>query len=128
MGGMSAISRRSPRQKRRPGRRPGRRARRGAPPQEAKAGPSAAGPPPAAPSAPATVAVNEGGPEGEAGGAPDLQRRIEDLSTQLLYLQSDIENVRRRADRERVEAGGRATADLCRRLLEVLDGFDQALN
>jgi molecular chaperone GrpE len=51
----------------------------------------------------------------------------QDLHERLLRKQAELENVRKRVQREKEEFLQHATADLIRALLPVLDGFDRAL-
>lgn len=52
---------------------------------------------------------------------------LEELRSQMLYLQADFDNFRKRVDRDRTGEVARAMEPLLRRLLDVLDGFDTAL-
>ncbi len=75
-------------------------------------------------------------PEAAASTAPsaeELQRRLEDaeqlsgeMLTRLQYAQADLENVRKRAEREVVEAVRFANERLLASLLPILDEFDAA--
>jgi molecular chaperone GrpE len=53
--------------------------------------------------------------------------RIEELEAQLVRLQADFENVRKRAQRERIELFDRAAQELIEELLPVLDHFEMGL-
>ena len=46
---------------------------------------------------------------------------------EVLYLQAELENLRKRADREVRESAGRAKESLVANLLPILDDFDRAL-
>ena len=75
-------------------------------------------------------------PETEAG-TPDLARlmreledarkRSEDFLTRLQYLQAEVENTRKRAERDVEQAVQRANEGLIARLLPVLDDLDAAV-
>ncbi len=52
----------------------------------------------------------------------------EDLYDRLLRKQAELENSRKRLEREKEDFLQHATADLVRALLPVLDGFERALN
>jgi molecular chaperone GrpE len=52
----------------------------------------------------------------------------EDLYDRLLRKQAELENTRKRLQREKEDFLQHATADLIRALLPVLDGFERALN
>ena len=77
-----------------------------------------------------------GGPEPTAPSEPsidellrrleDAGRRGEDLLTKLLYAQAEVENVRKRAERDVDEAVQFANERLLASLLSVLDEFDAA--
>ncbi|MGD9873857.1 MAG: nucleotide exchange factor GrpE [Kiritimatiellia bacterium] len=71
----------------------------------------------AAPQTPAQAAE----PEGPA--APELAR----VKDQMIRLQADFENYRRRVERERSEVYQRANEDLMTELLQVLDHFEIGL-
>ena len=55
----------------------------------------------------------------------DWQRRVEEHRDKHLRLAADYENFRKRAARERQEAGWRAQADMTRGLLEALDDLSR---
>jgi len=57
----------------------------------------------------------------------DLKMKLEEASRRLLYLQAEMENVRKAADRDRVEAGRFAAAMAVENLLPVLDDLDVAI-
>ncbi len=50
----------------------------------------------------------------------------EDWPTRYKYLLADFENYRKRAERDRGAAGRQAEADLLRRLVPLVEGFDRA--
>jgi molecular chaperone GrpE len=56
------------------------------------------------------------------------RKRSEELLTRLKYAQADLENYRKRADREVREAGEGLTRGLASKLIVVLDELDLALN
>lgn len=62
--------------------------------------------------------------EDQAGGA-DAQ--IADLQDRILRLAAELENTRRRAEREKADAGRYAIAGFARDLLAVADNFERAL-
>lgn len=88
---------------------------------------------------PVAEPADEGEPEGhadevvEAEEAPvedplaELEAERAALADQLLRLQADFENFRKRTARERSEVSRRATEDLVDELLPVLDHFDLGL-
>ncbi len=79
--------------------------------------PAAEPAPPAAESAPA--------PEAELQReAADVSAEIDGLKDRLLRLQADFDNFRKRTARDRAEMCVRATEDLIRELLPVLDHFE----
>ena len=55
------------------------------------------------------------------------RKRSEELLTRLKYAQADLENYRKRSDRELREAGEAQTRGLALRLIVVLDELDMAL-
>ena len=70
----------------------------------------------------------------EAGDRSDLERELEaekqrsaELLNRLRYMQADLENYRKRADREVREAGESALRPLALKLLAVVDELDLAL-
>lgn len=89
---------------------------------------SAAASTPAAPSAAPT-----GGRDGAAGGQESaaritaLETEISNLRDQLMRAAADLQNARKRADRERREAEATGGAKLARDLLAVYDNLDAAL-
>ena len=59
----------------------------------------------------------------------DIERertKVEDLTMRLKYMQADLENLRKRTDKEVKEAGTAAVRDLAVKLLVVLDELDLA--
>ncbi len=63
-----------------------------------------------------------------AGSAPDApQAEITALNERVLRLAAELENTRRRAEREKADAGRYAIASFARDLLDVADNFDRAL-
>ncbi len=56
-----------------------------------------------------------------------LQDEIERLNDQLLRTAAELENTRRRAEREKAETGAYAIASFARDLLSVADNFERAL-
>jgi molecular chaperone GrpE len=73
-----------------------------------------------------TRAPAEAGP-GAAGEPNDLQRQLDDKQDQLLRALAEMDNMRRRAQRDREEQSRYANETLLRDLLPVLDNFDRAL-
>lgn len=65
-------------------------------------------------------------PEAPAGASPEEQ--IADLKDRLLRAMAEVENVRRRADRDRQETSKYATTALARDLLTVADNLRRALD
>lgn len=81
----------------------------------------------------------EDAPPAEAGRTPaespdlaaahqKLLAEKQELYDRLLRKQAELENLRKRLQREKEDFLQHATADLIRALLPVLDGFDRALN
>lgn len=82
---------------------------------------------------------NDGQPEpeedaGETGGAPAADARVaalasevSDLNDRLLRLAAELENTRRRAEREKIDANRYAISSFARDLLAVSDNFERAL-
>ena len=56
-----------------------------------------------------------------------LTAELEDLRQTMLRHQADFANFRKRAEKERNEAGQRATARVIEGLIPVVDGFEHAL-
>ena len=67
------------------------------------------------------------GGEGEADEAGALRAEITALNDKVLRLAAEIENMRRRAEREKQDAGRYAIAAFARDLLGVADTFERAL-
>jgi molecular chaperone GrpE len=80
---------------------------------------------------PATEDISSGQPAGpNLEPSPSYEKLKEEkaqLYERLLRKQADLENFRKRAQREKDEHRQHATEDLIRTLLPVLDGFDRAL-
>ena len=55
-------------------------------------------------------------------------RKAQEHWNQLLRTAADFENYKKRANRERVEAGKYATESLLEKLIPVLDNFEMAMN
>jgi molecular chaperone GrpE len=71
----------------------------------------------------------EGAPQGE-GAAPEvneLRRQLDEKQDRLLRALAEMDNMRRRGQREREEYTRYATESLLRDLVPVLDNFDRAL-
>ncbi len=67
-------------------------------------------------------------PDGGSEGAIDeLRRQLEEKQDRLLRTLAEMENMRRRAQREREDYTRYATETLLRDLIPVLDNFDRAL-
>lgn len=62
-----------------------------------------------------------------AGNAPAPEKDIAELNDRILRLAAELENTRRRAERERADAGRYAIAGFARDLLGVADNFERAL-
>lgn len=56
-----------------------------------------------------------------------LREEVATLNDRVLRLAAELENVRRRAEREKVDAGRYAIAQFARDLLSVADNFERAL-
>jgi molecular chaperone GrpE len=56
------------------------------------------------------------------------EKRIEELVSRLAYLQAELENLRKRFEKEREDVIRSTSEDLVRRLLPVVDEFELALN
>ncbi|MDE3101488.1 MAG: nucleotide exchange factor GrpE [Chloroflexota bacterium] len=59
--------------------------------------------------------------------AADLQNKVDELTRDLQRVAADFANYRRRNEAERSDFARFAKAELIEKLLEVLDGFDRAL-
>ena len=57
---------------------------------------------------------------------PQSQAEVEVLRNQMLRLQADFENARKRWRKEQAEIQERASADILRELLEIFDDFQRA--
>lgn len=66
-------------------------------------------------------------PTTSAGGVDELKRQLDDKQDQLLRALAEMENTRRRTQREREEYVRYATESLIRDLVPVLDNLDRAL-
>jgi molecular chaperone GrpE len=66
-------------------------------------------------------------PEDLAGAYRQLLAEKQDLYDRLLRKQAELDNFRKRAEREKEELSKHATADLIRSLLPALDSFERAL-
>jgi len=64
----------------------------------------------------------------ETEAAPSLEDRLADANDQLLRALAELENTRRRADRERAEALKYGAASFARDMLGVADNLQRALN
>ena len=64
---------------------------------------------------------------GAAGGEPAVKREEPDYQRQLLYLQADFENYRRRVEREKDEIRKRANENLILELLDSYENLERAL-
>lgn len=79
-------------------------------------------------------ASDDAAPGHEAGESADLRKELralrlerDDLRDQLLRRRADFENFRKRADRDRQQAGFEATAAVFRDLIPALDNLERAL-
>ena len=110
----------------------------GDPPDEKEQGADATGLAPAdeVESVAGTEASDDRAPGSEAGdgGTPALRKELEalrlerdDLRDQLLRRRADFENLKKRADRDRLQAGFEATAAVFRDLIPALDNLERAL-
>ncbi len=63
--------------------------------------------------------------EGEK--SADQEQKISELNDRFLRLAAELENTRRRAEREKADAGRYAIANFARDLLGVTDNFERAL-
>jgi len=62
------------------------------------------------------------------GEVADLRAKLEEASRRLLYLQAEMENLRKAAERERLETGRYAAAMAVERILPFLDELDAAVS
>ena len=69
-----------------------------------------------------TIPVSE-----EAGEAAAKDPKVEDLTQSLQRMAADFSNYRKRTDAERLDFVKYAKSDLIAKLLDVLDGYDRAL-
>ncbi len=60
--------------------------------------------------------------------AAELMAEVEQLQERLLRSTAELENTRRRAEREKIDAGRYAIANFARDLLSVSDNFERALS
>ncbi|NNE40562.1 MAG: nucleotide exchange factor GrpE [Marinicaulis sp.] len=75
------------------------------------------------------AAIAAGGEDAEAApGDEALKEELSNLNDQILRLAAELENTRRRADREKADAGRYAIANFARDLLGVADNFERALH
>ena len=84
----------------------------------------------ASPAPSANDAEDAGGPAGDdlaAKQAAQAGEELANLNERVLRLAAELENTRRRAEREKVDAGRYAIANFARDLLGVADNFDRAL-
>ncbi|MEM9705257.1 MAG: nucleotide exchange factor GrpE [Pseudomonadota bacterium] len=65
--------------------------------------------------------------EAEAATSQALREELDAVKEQLLRTAADLENTRRRAEREKADAGRYAIANFARDLLSVADNFERAL-
>lgn len=79
------------------------------------------------PSPPAAEAGRAGPETGAPGEVDDLRRQLEDRHDRLLRALAEMDNMRRRTQREREEYTRFATEGLVRELIPVLDNLDRAL-
>ena len=73
-----------------------------------------------------TAAEQQGGQEAEA--TPSVEDRLAETNDQLLRALAELENTRRRADRDRAEALKYGAASFARDMLGVADNLQRALN
>lgn len=78
----------------------------------------------------AASATDDGAPSTatEAAAGDERQREIDDLKDKHLRLAAEYDNFRRRAVKERQEAGWRAQGDLVRGLIDALDDITRFAN
>ena len=65
------------------------------------------------------------GATADAAGSDELQRQLEEQRDKYLRLAAEYDNHRRRSQKERAEAGGRAQAELVKQLIDVLDDLSR---
>ena len=78
--------------------------------------------------APETETATEQKNEQEAEAAPSVEDRLAETNDQLLRALAELENTRRRADRDRAEALKYGAASFARDMLGVADNLQRALN
>ena len=78
--------------------------------------------------APETETATEQKDEQEAEAAPSVEKRLAETNDQLLRALAELENTRRRADRDRAEALKYGAASFARDMLGVADNLQRALN
>jgi molecular chaperone GrpE len=78
--------------------------------------------------APETETATEQKDEQEADAAPSVEDRLAETNDQLLRALAELENTRRRADRDRAEALKYGAASFARDMLGVADNLQRALN
>ena len=77
---------------------------------------------------PETETATERKDEQEAEAAPSVEDRLAETNDQLLRALAELENTRRRADRDRAEALKYGAASFARDMLGVADNLQRALN
>lgn len=77
---------------------------------------------------PETETATEQKDEQEAEAAPSVEDRLAETNDQLLRALAELENTRRRADRDRAEALKYGAASFARDMLGVADNLQRALN
>ena len=71
----------------------------------------------------------EGSPEvAEHDRVADLERQLEEANSKALYAAAEIQNVRRRLETEKTQAGLYATTQFARDMLAIKDHLERALN
>ncbi|MGB1108676.1 MAG: nucleotide exchange factor GrpE [Parvibaculales bacterium] len=83
---------------------------------------------PEAGKAEADIAASEKDDGQEAEAAPSVEDRLAETNDQLLRALAELENTRRRADRDRAEALKYGAASFARDMLGVADNLQRALN
>lgn len=64
---------------------------------------------------------------GDSAREAELEAEVADLNERILRLAAELENTRRRGEREKIDAGKYAIASFARELLTVADTFERAL-
>jgi molecular chaperone GrpE len=64
----------------------------------------------------------------EASEIEALQAQVAELNDRFLRLAAELENTRRRAEREKADAGRYAISNFARDILNIADAFERALN